>query len=140
MAKKHIEDVSELADEVEEYCLDLKEYPFALTKDGAREEYVIREMTGRERDAYLTALNAMMGGQAGSASGKVDMQKIRSFDGIEAELLSRVIFKEGKPVPKATVQSWKASVQHKLFLKAQKLTGLGDEEDVKKDEEEAKND
>jgi hypothetical protein len=128
-----------------DFCIDLKEYGFTLSSGGQKTEYFLREMTGQQRDDYLTALNKMMGGQA-AAGGKVTVSKIQSFDGIEAELLCRVIFdgpmgkKESKAVKKAVIQSWPAPVQHKLFLKAQKLTGLGDDKQDEKDEEEAKND
>lgn len=129
-----------------EFCLDIKEYPVHFNIGGERITYYLREMTGQERDSYLGALQKMMGNQS-MTGGKVNASGIKSFDGIEAELLSRVLFKEDIDedkdevtkvrLTKSEIQKWPAPVQHKLFLKAQKLTGLGDEED--KAEEEAKN-
>lgn len=130
-----------------EFCLDIKEYPIYFTLNEEKITYYLREMTGQQRDDYLGALQKMMGKNT-MAGGKVNAASIQSFDGIEAELLSRVIFKEvpseeedevkKERVSKKEIQTWPAPVQHKLFLKAQKLTGLGDEDE--KSEEEAKND
>lgn len=128
-----------------EFDLDIKEYPIYFNLSGDQITYYIREMTGQQRDDYLNALQKMMGKSAMSG-GKLSAGSIQSFDGIEAELLSRVIFKEvpsdedevkKERVSKKEIQTWPAPVQHKLFLKAQKLTGLGDEDE--KSEEEAKN-
>lgn len=131
-----------------EFTLDLREYPVKFLLNGESLVYYMREMTGQQRDEYLSALQKMMGSQVMSG-GKVNPAAIKSFDGIEAELLTRVIFKDEKDdegeskrvkVSKKEIQGWPALVQHKLFLKAQKLTGLGDDEQDKKDQEEAKND
>lgn len=111
-----------------EFSLDLQSEPVTLTKDGEKESYVLKEMTGQQRDQYLTSLSKRV------STGKDGKATVSNFEGLQAELLTRCLFvvSTNEPAAREVIQSFPASVQSKLFEAAQSLNGLDKEEDVEK--------
>lgn len=97
---------------------------------GELQTYTIQEMTGLERDKYLTQFNSKMRTTPDGRSMMTD------FKNIQGLLLSFTVRDElTKTVDIKTIEGWPASVQKGLFLIAQKLNGLdsGAEESAKND-------
>lgn len=94
--------------------------PVTLEGEGGKsEEYQLCEMVAADRDKHLDSLaDRIRLSPDGKPAG------VKKFDGMQAELISRCLFKDGKPVPKETIQSWPASVVGALFDEAQKLNHL----------------
>jgi hypothetical protein len=124
------------------YSRKLKEFEFDLEPenwdgdDATLEKYVLKEMKGKERDRYLAAINSRMRGSPGTAN-----VKITSFDGIQADLLAKCIFKVQEDNTHRTItvdqlQEWPSSLQQELHDKAQEMCGLTEGADL---EAEAKN-
>lgn len=128
-----------------EFTTELEIFPVKLTIQGETKKFVLRELTGQGRDAYLNALAPRMRiGQDGRPSG------IKNFKDMQADLIARSMYEaaweedaEGeivessvtldKAVKVQTVQSWPSSVQNKLFEKCQQMSALG--EDAEKETE-----
>ena len=114
------------------FSLELNKEEFQM-KDVAGElhNYSVNEMTGLERDAYLTAFNSKMRMSPDGRSTMTD------FKNIQALLLSKTIRDEdtNKLVEIKVIETWPARTQKALFDIAQKLSGLD-----AKAEETAKND
>ena len=93
--------------------------------------YVIREMTGIQRDGWLTSMGGRVkSGADGKPSG------LRSFENVQADLIFRCLYDaSGNPVLLSVIQSWPASAQNKVFKLCQEINGLDE-----KSEEEVKND
>ncbi len=109
------------------FNLDLETYEFTLTKEGSTESYELTELTGKQRDSYMNQMskNMQMIG---------DNYKIKSFDGLQANLLCLCIkhtsgAKADTHVTKDHVQSWPSRVQKAIFDKAQQMSGLNEDED-----------
>lgn len=104
--------------------LEFQEIPLKIKgADGVERDYVLREMDGKERDGFL---NVISNRQRVSGSGKVI--GVKNNDELMAELIHRSLYDDqGKRVPKKEIQSWPASVQNTLMLKAQKLSALDEE-------------
>ena len=114
------------------FSLHREEIPVILmTEDGTEKAYILREMSGRDRDAYLTK----MGGKFKfNTKGKVI--GVKSFDGLQAALLAKCLFDEDdKLVHIDKIQGFPTITQGKLFKEAQTLNALEDdeEENSKKD-------
>lgn len=93
--------------------------------------YAVKEMTGAQRDRWLTQMgNRMKTDADGKPTG------IREFDGVQAGLISLCLYDGDVPVPVNVIQSWPAKAQNQLFKLCQEVNGLGDEQNV----EAAKND
>lgn len=89
------------------------------------EKYVLNELNGEERDAYLQDAQDRSG-QDGRPTTLKDWQ---------ANLIHTCLRNsEGKAIPVATIRKWCASTNQVLFDSAQELSGL-----VKKDEAAVKN-
>lgn len=88
-------------------------------------QYVLREMNGLARDKYLGFIGAKMNT---SKDGDI---KMTDYDGLQANLLSRCLFKlvDGKrePVPFKLIQEFPARVQTALFNKAKEISGMDDD-------------
>lgn len=99
---------------------------FLETVEGNEETFILRELTGKTRDDYLTSNAARMRfGENGKVAG------VKSFDGLQSSLLARCMFTEaGDLVTAKTIQGFPASAVTALFEKAQELNAL----DVKGDE------
>ncbi len=102
------------------------------TTDGTEKNFVLREMVGKDRDAYMTKMGSKM---KYSPAGKVIGMK--SFDGLQASLLERCFFdEEDKLVSQIEIQAFPTKTQTELFKIANKMNGL-DQTDA---EEDSKND
>ena len=100
-----------------EFSTILQSTPVKL--DGV--DFLLSELTGKERDAYLTKNSERL---ETDDAGKVT--KIRTFDGHQGELISFALkTKSGDAVPLAVIQAWPASVQEGLYDAASELSQLG---------------
>lgn len=120
-------------DTIDSFDLDFAEYKFRLKNKGVVEDYIMRELSGLERDRYLTEI-----------SGRFDMDgkntKVKNLVGVPEMLLSRCVYRikeDGtEELVKANeIQTWPSSVREKLHEKATELSGLD-----KKADNDAKND
>jgi len=114
------------------FSLELKEIPVVLENaDGTKVDAYLRELTGKQRDSYLTGLSGRMKYRDGKVTG------LSSFEGLQASLLSLCLVDkaDGKLIGITRIQTFPAKVQEALFKAAQELSGLDDI-----GEEEAKND
>ncbi len=108
-----------------EFSLERKEIEVDLTdpSSGVTTPYVMRELTGKGRDSYLTSISGRLDTKGGATS-------VKNFDGLQAALLSRVLFEDVdgkyKQVTEATIQAWPARIQSALFDEARGMNGLGD--------------
>ena len=128
--------MSEEKKEVLRFSLELVEIPVELEnpETGNVDEYVLREMNGTGRDKYLGYLGDKM-----DVNSQGDV-KMKDYDGLQANLLSRCMFKieddgERSPVSIETIQSFPARVTTALFEKAKLISGMDDDA-----EETARND
>ena len=108
--------------------LKLKEVPVELSG----EKYIIRELTGKQRDKYLDTVAKRVSYVNGQQAG------MTSLSGLQSSLLSMcLIDSEGNNVPENVIAEYPGSVQSKLFKVAQDLSGLnegeGSQEEVKND-------
>lgn len=89
-------------------------------EDGAVKNYLLKGMSGRERDGYLNDMGDRIKlGPDGKPSG------LKSFEGVQANLVARCLYTaEGAKVPQETIQDFPAETLNKLFETAQKLNGL----------------
>ncbi len=100
--------------------LDRKSQRVNMTqKDGTVKVYVLKEMMGDQRDAYLQgAKKRIKVNKDGSAS-------MDDFVGFQAELICRCIYDEGETaVPLDAIKTWPASAQDALFNACQAMNGL----------------
>ena len=101
--------------------LQRKEVPVTLLGEGGVEKaYVLREMSGAQREAYhQLSIKRVRFDPKGKATG------VKDFEGMHAELLAFCFFdQEGKAVPREEIQSLPQSAQVQLFNAAQQLNGL----------------
>lgn len=107
--------------------LDLTRRTFQLELGGTTHE--LRELTGAERDAYVTELLA--GAKVG-ADGKLDSQpKINKVAFVAASLYDAPQAFGGKKVPRETIAQWPARVVEFLYAKADELNALTEGEATK---------
>lgn len=106
------------------FDIDLQEQPVIVKrKDGTVKNYVLRELTGKQKGQYLNGMNTRL---SISEDGKVT--GIKNFDGIETSLLCRCLYnEEGKLVSESELQELPARVLKQLFDAAQTLSGLNKE-------------
>lgn len=110
-----------MADEVLRLSLKLREVPVELEgENGEVKKWKIRELNGTQRNEYLNKM-----------SSRVKMDKngksigIKSFDGFQADLLSKCLYdEEGELVEAEDIESLPSNTQQKLFEKAQEISGL----------------
>ena len=129
-----------LIEPIEEVA-DFLSVPITLKIKGAKKFYVLREVDGQARDLYLNNL-------AGRLKGGGDTTSVRDFRDMQANLLSRCIYKkvttdnedppskstpeqlekmEEIPVTIEELRTWPARIQALIFDRAQKLSGLDTE-------------
>lgn len=116
---------SDTTDDEWDFDLKLQSFPFtAKGLDGQRRRYFVFELTGTQRDEYLTFIG---GKTVESANGS---RRVKNFKDIHAYLLAKAVYEQGhdSPVPLAVIQSWPASMQSKLYTKARELSALDAEE------------
>ena len=97
---------------------------------GVINKCTLRELTGTERDKYLSSMSSRMKYDAkGKPIG------IKSFDGLQAALLERTLYdSDDNLVEKAVIQEYPSSTLQALYEASQKLSALDE-----KAEDDAKN-
>lgn len=92
-----------------------------LEGDHGNEEYELREMTAAARDVYMDSLQLRL-----SRNAQGDVVGIKKFEQMQADLLTRCMFrkKENTPVPVSEIQKWPASVVASLYTEAQTMNRL----------------
>ena len=90
------------------------------TPEGVDKTYTLREMTGRERDTYLTKMGDKFRYNAqGQVSG------VKTFEGMHSILLERCLYDENdKLVSMSDLQNFPSRVLSELFAAAQKINAL----------------
>ena len=103
------------------FALKLKEVPVQITDAGGVERaYVLRELNGHGRDAYL---NEMGGRMKFNVEGKTE--GLSDYTNLMSGLLSQCLHDEkGELVGKKELQEYPASVLSDLFEAAQELSAL----------------
>jgi len=91
-------------------------------QDGEVLTYTLRELSGKERDNYLTKMSSKMKFDAkGNPSG------LKDYQGLHAMLLNLVLRDPHDTIISVKdLQEFPARVQNALFEKAQEMNGLGD--------------
>jgi len=98
------------------------------TADGEERKYVLKELIGKQRNKYM---NLMSGRMRVSPQGKV--LGFKNFDGMQADLLMKCLYREGDLVSQEEIEELPASTQQALFEKAQSLSGLDNDDQGEKD-------
>ena len=102
------------------FTLKRKEIPLELENpDGSLDNFIMRELVGIQRDAWL---NKMKKKGEISTGGAI---KVTDFTNLQADLLCMCIYDSNdKLVELKTLQNWPASLQSELWDMAQELSGL----------------
>lgn len=113
-----------------EFSLKLKEESIVIEgTDSIKRTYILKELTGQQRDAYLNNMGSRM---KFTEAGKT--QGLSNYEGLQSGLLKLCIYSDDdKLVPEKELQSWPSQVLSALFEKAQEMSALN------KGEEESKN-
>lgn len=117
-----------MADEILRLKAELEEVDVILVdKDDDEKEYVLRELSGKERNRYM---NKMKSRVSTDKNGNV---KISTFDGMQSDLLCKSLYDKetGELVSKDEIEDMPSNTQQKLFDKAQELSGLNTESEEK---------
>lgn len=117
-----------------EFSLSLAEIPVKIQRkpDEPAELCKLVELTGQQRDAYLTEMLGRMRYVDGKPQG---MRDLTDFNARLIHLSLRDA--GGVRIPVDEIRMWRATTQKALFKMAQELSGLNDDEAEK---EKAKND
>jgi hypothetical protein len=114
--------------------LTIKSLPVTLKNGEGEVHYELREMTSLMRDQFLDKL---------AARTRLDVQGrpvgLNKFEGLQSDLLSRCLYRDGKLVLPVEIQGWPSSVVSELYKRAQEINYLNEVES-KKATEEAKKD
>lgn len=108
---------------VDNFSLEFETYEFTLTeKDKTVTAYIMTELSGRERDRYMTSM-------ANNMDMKGPTPRLKSFEGLQANLLTLCVRynsgpKTGQLVSMQDAQNWPSRVQKQLHDRAQKMNGL----------------
>jgi len=123
------------------FDLDLKTKPVEIGGDA----YVLVELTGMQRDRYLTAIAGRLKQVGGS-----ERPTVKNFDGLQSSLVAMSLrkMKDGvtaapsdgsytaealeeqtDPVSEKTIQNWPAAVGSALFKAAKELSDLDQEDE-----------
>jgi hypothetical protein len=102
-----------------QFTLELKEQKVELSGT----PYAIRELNGRDRDAYLDLVGNRVKYVNGVQTG------MTSYAGLQSGLLAKCLVNldTNTAVPESTIASFPSSVLTELFKIAQKLNGLDKE-------------
>jgi hypothetical protein len=102
------------------FSLVKKELPVTLETASGSKTIYLRELSGKDRDAYLKILGAKM---RFDDEGKP--QGLKSFDGLHIPLVSLSLYSEdGKRVPTSEIEEYPAAVVEALFDAAQDLSAI----------------
>jgi hypothetical protein len=103
---------------------------------GDKVEYELREMKAADRDTYLTQFAGRC-----RVNDAGEVTSLVKFDGMQAELLRRTLYKkeDSTPVSIAEVQKWPATAVTQLFVAAQELNKLVKQDKATEEDEETKN-
>jgi hypothetical protein len=90
-------------------------------ENGTQTEWELREMKAAARDTYLTQFAARC-----RVNEQGEVTSLTNFDGMQAALLTRTLFKksDGVPVKESEVQKWPSSAVTQLFVAAQEINLL----------------
>ena len=111
------------------YSFELKLKEVEVQLDG--QKYIMRELTGKQRDQYLDLIAKRVQYVNGNQAG------MKSLSGLQSSLLAMcLIDSSGNLVKESVITEYPGSVQSQLFKLAQQLSGLDKEESL----EEVKND
>jgi hypothetical protein len=116
--------------EEEVYDLLLKEEKVQLRDPQNRRVkiYTLRELDGEGRDQFMDEIMPRFKEEDSDSSGK-NRARMSSYGGLESKLISlSLVDDEGRHVSQDVIKKWPASVQDKLFKRAQALSALRDED------------
>src|SRR6266567_4406880 len=103
------------------FDLATKVTPVVLKNGEGEKTYELREMTSLFRDQFLDKL---------ATRTRLDAQGrpvgLNKFEGLQAELLNRCLYREDKLVSVQEIQSWPSSVVSELYKKAQEINHLSE--------------
>ncbi len=113
--------------------LKRKEIPLDVElPDGSHASYVLRELSGDERDNYLNVAEKKI--NRGADGTGIAM---RDYKGVVADLLCACVFdQKNMKVPWAEIQKWGTSAQKTIYDMAVKLSRLGGGKDGEESERE----
>lgn len=90
------------------------------TPEGVDKTYTLREMSGKDRDIYLTKM-----GDKFRYNSQGQVAGVKTFDGMHSILLERCLYDENdKLVSMSDLQNFPSRVLSKLFAVAQKINAL----------------
>jgi len=90
------------------------------TPEGVEKTYTLREMSGRERDIYLTKM-----GDKFRYNSQGQVTGVKTFEGMHSILLERCLYDENnKLVSMTDLQNFPSRVLSELFSAAQKINAL----------------
>jgi len=113
-----------------QFDLKRKEETVVLENGDKKTEYVLRELSGKDRDFYLSKMSEKMRYEKGKPAG------LKNFDGLQALLINLHLHTmDDVRVSVQEIQKFPASVVSGLFDACQSISSLGDE-----DEDEVGND
>jgi len=92
--------------------------------DGRDRNLELRELTGKDRDFYLSGVSERM-----RYDPKGKPLGLKSFKGLQSSLLTLSLYENDKNVQTKEIEGWPASVQEALFEQAQKISSLNQNED-----------
>jgi len=88
-------------------------------EDGVVHVYTIRELSGTGRDSYLSSMAGKFKfDENGKPSG------VKDFNGLQASLLARCLFRDEALVPEKVIQEFPSSTVEGLFDVAQEVSAL----------------
>ena len=108
------------------FSLKRKEEPIELEDvDGNILQCKLRELSGEERDAFLSMMNDKV-----KYTGEGKSAGFRDYNDVESKLVSMALIgPDGKNIEAKVIKTYPASVQAGLFDLAQKMNGLDKEAD-----------
>lgn len=100
--------------------LTLREIPVTLERNGKKEQYVLKELNGQDRDAHLND-------STGRVKMLADTPVVKDFKGMQADLVARSLYTvpgNERMSADAINRDFPASVIEALYNAARELSGL----------------
>lgn len=111
-----------MADSEMRFSLVRKQVVITLDTEGGSHKVFIRELTGKDRDGYLSYLGKKM---RYDSEGKP--QGMKSFDGLQIALLVKCLYDEDDHrVKESVIEAYPAAVVTALYEVAEELSALTD--------------